>query len=90
MFIFYTQGSPFYRSLECDKWEDGNNAIVKIAREISQQLQDMTAFTKRLGPIGVCKVIQSLFFKPHVSNPVKVQSAQYLNGTNRTHVKFLR
>ncbi len=31
---------------EADKWEDDNNAIVRVAKEMTQQLCDMTQFAK--------------------------------------------
>ena len=40
-------------NLELEKWEDDDNAIVTVAKEIGQQLQNMVDFTKSVGPITV-------------------------------------
>ena len=43
--------------VELDKWEDDDNAIVTVAKEIGQQLQNMVDFTKSIGPIMVSVLV---------------------------------
>ena len=36
-----------------EKWEDENNAVVKVAKEISRKVKEMDEFIKGVGPIVV-------------------------------------
>ena len=48
------QKSTRFLTNEANKWEDDNNAIVAVAKEMSKQLQNMADYTHQTGPITVC------------------------------------
>ena len=49
----YPQNAGYTLPTEVDRWEDDNNAIVTVAKEMSRQLQNMADFTRQTGPITV-------------------------------------
>ena len=46
---------------DMDQWDDDNNEIVKVAKEISNKLNDMAQFARNQGlqPAGSIKVLQN-------------------------------
>lgn len=52
-FLFLIQDAARFLQKEADKWEDENNPIVQVAKEMSLQMEQMAEFCKGDGPIGV-------------------------------------
>lgn len=47
------QDAAKYLQKEADKWEDENNPIVQVAKEMSSQMEQMAEYCQGEGPVGV-------------------------------------
>ena len=52
----WLQAAAMNLQQEAEKWEDDNNPIVRVAKEMSQQMYHMAEYTRGEGPIMVCSL----------------------------------
>lgn len=82
------QDAARFLQKEADKWEDENNPIVQVAKEMSLQMEQMAEFCKGDGPVGVRVWCTSTTFSINITYVIHDIMYMYM-AWYRSNISFI-